>query len=154
VGVRTVSRVHGSAAGEARGHNAPSPEQPRAFVVARRAYGAFFVAMAAVNVALAASDLEQYGSFADDALVPAYGQLWADLVAPNLEVLIPLLVGFELVVGLTLWWARGRALRVALWLIVAFHLALVPANASTAWNLLLVLIPLGLLWWLRELTAR
>jgi hypothetical protein len=154
VGVRTAPRAQGAAADEAGSHATSPREQPRAFVAARRVYGVFFVTMAAVNVVLAASDLAQYGTFADDALVPAYGELWSDLVAPNLEVLVPLLVGFELVVGLTLWWARERALRVALWLIVAFHLALVPANAYTAWNLLLALFPLGLLWWHRELTPR
>jgi hypothetical protein len=137
------------------GSPATSPrEQPRAFVIARRAYGAFLVAMAAVNVVLAASDLQQYSAFADEALLPLYRDLWATVVTPNVEVLVPLLIGFELAVGLTLWWARARALRVALWLVVAFHLALVPANPYAAWNLLLVLVPLGLLWWHRALSTR
>jgi hypothetical protein len=127
--------------------------QPRAFVVARRTYGAFLVAMAAVNVVMAASDLALYGAFADEALLPAYRQLWASVVTPNVEVLVPALIAFELAVGLTLWWARARALRVALWLVVVFHLALVPANVYAASNLLLVLIPLGLLWWHRALSA-
>jgi hypothetical protein len=126
--------------------------QPRAFVTARRTYGAFFVAMAAVNVVLAASDLALYADFADEALLAAYRELWASVVTPNVEVLVAVLIAFELAAGLTLWWARARALRVALWLVVAFHLALAPANAYAAWNLLLVLIPLGLLWWHRALT--
>jgi hypothetical protein len=128
--------------------------QPRAFVVARRAYGLFFLLMAAVNVVMAASDLAVYGTFADEAFLAAYRELWVSVVAPNLEVLVPALIAFELAVGLTLWFARARALRVALWLTVAFQLALVPANPYAAWNLLLVLFPLGLLWWHRALSAR
>jgi hypothetical protein len=127
--------------------------QPRAFVVARRAYGVFFIAMAAVNVIMAASDLAVYGTFADEAFLGPYRELWASAVSPNLEVLVPGLIAFELAVGLTLWWARARVLRVALWLTVAFQLALVPANPYAAWNLLLVLLPLGLLWWHRALAA-
>jgi hypothetical protein len=140
--------------------SAPAPQhadrrhQPRAFVVARRAYGAFFLLMAAVNVVMAASDLAVYGTFAEESFLAAYRELWVSVVAPNLEVLVPALIAFELAVGLTLWFARARALRVALWLTVAFQLALVPANPYTAWNLLLVLLPLGLLWWHRTLSAR
>jgi hypothetical protein len=140
--------------------SAPAPQhadhrhQPRAFVVARRAYGLFFLLMAAVNVVMAASDLAVYGTFADGAFLAAYRELWASIVAPNLEVLVPVLIAFELAVGLTLWWARAHALRVALWLAVAFQLALVPANPYAASNLLLVLFPLGLLWWHRALSAR
>jgi hypothetical protein len=137
----------------APGSSTASPHQPRAFVVARRAYGAFFVAMAAVNVVLAASDLDLYRGFADEAFLDLYRQAWASVVSPHVEVLVPLLIAFELAVGVTLWWARARALRVTLWLVVAFHLALVPANAYAAWNLLLVLLPLGLLWWHRQLTV-
>jgi hypothetical protein len=132
----------------------PRTHQPRGFVVVRRAYGAFFVAMAAVNVGVAASDLDLYVGFADGALLPVYGELWAALVAPHVELLVPFLIAFELAVGLTLWWARARVLRVTLWLVVAFHLALVPANAYAAWNLLLVAIPLLLLWWHRALATR
>jgi hypothetical protein len=128
-----------------------TPQQPRAFVVTRRVYGAFFVAMAGVNVVVAATDLTVYGDVADEPLVGLYGDLWRELVAPNLEVLVPMLIAFELVAGLTLWWARGSALRVALWALVAFHLALVPASAFTLTNLVLVVVPLGLLWWHRAL---
>jgi hypothetical protein len=128
-----------------------TPQQPRAFVVTRRVYGAFFVAMAGVNVVVAATDLTVYGDVADEPLVGLYGDLWRELVAPNLEVLVPMLIAFELVAGLTLWWARGRALRVALWALVAFHLALVPASVFTLTNLVLVVVPLGLLWWHRAL---
>jgi hypothetical protein len=141
-----------TAAGSTSAPEAAARHQPRAFVVARRTYGAFFVAMAAVNVVLAASDLAIYAAFADEALLSPYRELWASVVTPNVEVLVPALIAFELAVGLTLWWARARALRGALWLVVAFHLALVPANAYAAGNLLLVLIPLGLLWWHRQLT--
>jgi hypothetical protein len=128
--------------------------EPRAFVVARRIYGGFFVAMAAVNAVVAGVDLDVYAAFADTPLVGLYGDLWRDVVAPNLEVVVPLLIAFELVVGLTLWWARERGLRTALWAIVAFHLALVPANPYAASNLLLVLVPLGLLWWHAALRPR
>lgn len=131
-----------------------APHQPRAFVVARRLYGAFFVAMAGVNLVVAATDLRSYGSFADDAWLPGYADLWQDLVAPNLEVLVPALIAFELVAGLALWRARGRVLRLALWAVVAFHLAIAPGNLAAASNLLLVAIPLALLWWHAVLERR
>jgi hypothetical protein len=131
-----------------------TPQQPRAFVVARRIYGGFFVAMAAVNVVMASADLSLYATFGADPLLGFYGDLWRGLVTPNLEVLVPALIAFELAAGLAMWWGRGRTLRLALWAVVAFQLALVPASIYAVTNLALVLVPLGLLWWHRALQRR
>jgi hypothetical protein len=130
------------------------PQQPPVFVVARRLYGGFFVAMAAVNVVMASADLSLYATFGADPLVGIYGDLWRELITPNLEVLVPALIAFELAAGLAMWWGRDRALRGALWAVVAFQLALVPASIYAVANLALVLIPLGLLWWHRALQRR
>jgi hypothetical protein len=129
-------------------------QQPRVFVVTRRLYGAFFVLMAAVNVVMASTDLSLYAEFGTEPLLGVYGSLWEAVVAPNLEVLVPALIAFELAAGLTMWWGRDRALRAALWAVVAFQLALVPASVYAAINLVLVLLPLGLLRWHRQLTDR
>jgi hypothetical protein len=130
------------------------PPQPRAFVAARRIYGGFFVAMAAVNVVMASADLSLYATFGADPLVGFYGDLWRGLVTTNLELLVPALIAFELAAGLVMWWGRDRALRLALWAVVVFQLALVPASIYAAVNLALVLVPLGLLWWHHTLQRR
>jgi uncharacterized membrane protein YbaN (DUF454 family) len=135
----------------------PAPvlaHEPRAFRLARRTYGVFFLLMAGVNVVLASSDPTLYAGFADEALVPAYGELYRSVVGSNVEVLVAALIAFEVVIGLTLWFGRARSLRAALWAAVVFQLVLVPANVHAAWNLLLVLVPLGLLWWHRALSSR
>jgi hypothetical protein len=137
----------------------PSPcvpalaHEPRDLRLARRGYGGFFLLMAGVNVALAARDLGLYAGFADEALLPWYAVGYRALVSGNVEVLVPALIAFEVVVGVTLWAARGSALRAALWAAVAFQLALIPANRYAATNLLLVLVPLGLRWWHRAATG-
>jgi hypothetical protein len=123
--------------------------EPPAFRLARRAYGVFFLAMAAVNVVVASVDLDRYAEFGRDPLVGAYEHVWRSLVTPNLEVLVPALIAFEVLVGFVLWTSRSQRLRAALWAIVAFQLALVPASVYAAWNLLLVTVPLTLLWWHR-----
>jgi hypothetical protein len=129
------------------------PHEPRAFRLARRAYGVFFLAMAAVNVVGASVDLDLYAEFGSDPILGVYDGIWTRLVAPNLEVLVPALIAFELIVGVVVWSSRERPLQLALWAAVAFQLALVPANAYAAANLLLVVVPLGLLWWQRAWRA-
>jgi hypothetical protein len=126
-----------------------TPHEPYAFRLARRVYGGFFLAMAAINVVVASVDLDLYAEFGRDPLLGAYDELWTRLVVPNLEVLVPALIAFEVLVGLVLWTSRSPHLRTALWAIVAFQLALVPASVYAAWNLLLVTVPLTLLWWHR-----
>ena len=78
--------------------------------VARVVLAAVYLLGGVAHLVLAASSMDLYESFADQALVGVYTDLWRDAVVPHLAILVPLVGLFELAVGAALLW-RGRAVR-------------------------------------------
>lgn len=74
----------------------------------RLALGATYLLGALTHVALGAFAPDVYRQFADQALLPAYTDLWQTLVVPTLAVLQPLVTVFEFALAAALLW-RGRA---------------------------------------------
>ena len=68
-----------------------------------------------------------YEEFGRLALLDSYGELWDGLVVPNLRLLVPLVVVFEIGVGLAVL-GRGRIARAGNLFGGGFQLALVPSG--------------------------
>jgi len=101
--------------------------------------GAVYLLGGLVHVALGVLSPEVYERFADQALVDAYAEAWASLVAPNTTVLVPLVAAFELAVGVTLLW-RGRAVRLGHAAAAGFQAALVLSGPWGAVNAVLAAV--------------
>jgi hypothetical protein len=91
----------------------------------------FLVAGAAVNAAFLLTD-QSYSGFADGSSWSFVTSTWESLVVPNEGFFISLLVAFEATVGVLVL-LGGRPREVGLWLIAAFHVALL----SFSWWFLL-----------------
>jgi hypothetical protein len=116
----------------------------RARLVGRVAFGLLFtVAGGLVNAIYLATGTD-YAGFADASYLPFVRDTWRAVVAPDQVLWIGLLVAFELIAG-TLVLLGGRAARVGLMAMIAFHVALL----SFGWFFWVwavpVLVALGLL---------
>jgi hypothetical protein len=96
----------------------------RRWEVLRSGLGAIYILGGIAHLVLAVRAPEIYAHFAEQALVGAYTDLWAELVVPNLAVLVPLVGLFELAVGAALLW-RARSVRLGHIGGAAFQLGLV-----------------------------
>lgn len=78
--------------------------------VTRVLFGIVYLLGAVAHVALGLLAPGVYEEFADQALLVVYTDLWVSLVVPNLVVLQPLVIVFELFLVAALLW-RGQAVR-------------------------------------------
>jgi hypothetical protein len=96
----------------------------------------FLPAGAAVHAFYLASGVS-YSGFADWSWSSFVTETWESLVVPNDWFFIGLLIVFEATVGLLVLWP-GRPRRIGLWLIAAFHVALL----SFGWVYLVWVVPM------------
>jgi DNA-binding transcriptional LysR family regulator len=93
-------------------------------------WGTLFVAGGALFNTLKFASGGDYASFADDSYVAFVADTWRSLVAPNLYVFIPLLIAFEVAVGVLLL-TGGRRTQLALVGAIGFHLGLFSSVGPT-----------------------
>ena len=96
----------------------------------------YIVAGAAVNGFFLARG-DDYAEFADGSYIPFVRDTWRDLVVPNVEIWIGLLIAFELTVGV-LALLGGRRTQLAYGAAIAFHIALL----SFGWGFYLWSLPM------------
>lgn len=94
-----------------------------AMYLGRAAIGILFVAAGAFFNALNLASGGDYGTFAQDSYIPFVRHTWLSLVAPHQDIFIPLLIAFEVAVGL-LAVSGGRRTQLALVGVIGFHLGL------------------------------
>jgi len=100
-------------------------QPPVAVALGRIVYAATYVVGGAVHLFLWWSDPGVYAEITPYILYDWYRSLWTGSVLPNLDVLLPLLAGFELLLaGLVL--RRGRAARLGHGVGAAFQIGLAP----------------------------
>jgi hypothetical protein len=129
---------HGSGDGSGRPDagdgDTPTGQSVRRVDAVRLLLGASYLLGALVHVLLGLRAPETYAEFVDLTPWAAYGEAWRAFVVPNLGVLQPLVVLFELTVGLALL-VRGRAVRAGHAGGAVFQLALVPSGPWGVINL-------------------
>ena len=115
--------------------------------IARILFGILYLGGAIANITLTVvNSPESYHSFADDALIDFYREAWANLVIPNMTLMIALLIAYELALGVLFLGSR-RFLKIALAGGVIFCLGTVPFSLQVlSTNLPLGLIQVFLLW--------
>ena len=91
----------------------------------RIAFSVIFASGALVNVYFVLASPGIYEGFADLALLPAYRELWASVVLPNLPFMIGLVAGFEILLAVLLL-IKGRPARIGLFMAAVFMLLLFP----------------------------
>ncbi|MFC2038903.1 hypothetical protein ACFLUG_03940 [Chloroflexota bacterium] len=115
--------------------------------IARYIFGAVYLLGAAANITLVTiNGSESYISFADLSFFPWYRDAWMAVAAPNLTLIVILLIIFEISLGL-LFVTRRKFLKIALALGTLFCLASMPTMVEAIYtNLPLALIQAFLLW--------
>lgn len=115
--------------------------------IARYIFGVLFLLGAAANTTLVVvNGSESYKAFADASFFPWYYDAWMAVAAPNITLMVILVIVFEVCLGL-LFLIRRRYLKIALVLGILFCLASMPVMAQAIYtNLPLVLIQAFLLW--------
>jgi hypothetical protein len=96
---------------------------PRAMYVGRVAVATLFLGGGALFNTLQFATGGDYTDFADTSYLPFVTDTWRSVVAPNQEIFIPLLIAFEVAVGVLVL-LGGRKTQVALWAAIAFHVGL------------------------------
>ena len=97
--------------------------------------GALYLLGALAHIAIGLLAPEVYHQFANQALVGQYADLWISLIAPNIAILLPLIIIFEISVMAFLFW-RGTAVLIGHAAGAGFQVALVlsgpwgPINAG------------------------
>ena len=95
----------------------------RAMYVGRVAVATLFIAGGALFNTLTFATGGDYSGFADRSYLPFVTDTWRSVVAPNQYMFIPLLIGFEVVVG-ALVLTGGRRTQLALVGAIGFHIGL------------------------------
>jgi hypothetical protein len=95
----------------------------RAMYVGRAAVATLFLVGGALFNTMNFATGGDYGEFADGSYLPFVTDTWRSLVAPNQDLFIPLLIAFEVVVGVLVLMG-GRKTQLALVLAIAFHIGL------------------------------
>jgi hypothetical protein len=115
--------------------------------VARIIFGAIYLLGAAANISLTVINGPQsYIGFADNTFFPWYREAWMAVAAPNITLIIVLLIAFEISLGL-LFIINRKYLKIALILGILFCLASMPTMVQTIYtNLPLALIQAFMLW--------
>lgn len=121
----------------------PAPAHAgRGWEVTRVLLGLVYLLGAVAHVAIGLLAPEVYEEFADQALLSVYTDLWVTLVVPNLVVLQPLVVVFEIVLGAVLLW-RGWAVRAGHVAGAVFQIGLILSGPWGPINALLAVIHLA-----------
>ena len=115
--------------------------------IARIIFGILYLGGAAANITLMLiNSPASYGPFADESLLPFYREAWAAVAVPNISLFVPLLIVFEIVLGV-LFLIGGRFLKLALVGGILFCLGTVPFGFKMmSTNLPLGLIQAFMLW--------
>jgi hypothetical protein len=95
----------------------------QAMYVGRVAVATLFLVGGALFNTLTLATGGNYFDFADGSYLPFVTDTWRSLVAPHQYIFIPLLIAFEVVVGV-LMLTGGRRTQLALVLAIAFHIGL------------------------------
>lgn len=96
---------------------------PRAMYVGRVAVATLFLGGGALFNSLTFATGGDYTEFADGSNLAFVTETWRAVVAPNQYLFIPLLIAFEMAVGVLVL-LGGRRTQVALGLAIAFHIGL------------------------------
>jgi len=115
--------------------------------VARIIFGIIYLLGAIANITLTVlNGTESYRSFADDSFFPWYREAWMTVAAPNITLIVILLIAFEIGLGL-LFIIKRKYLKIALILGILFCLASMPTMVQAIYtNLPLALIQAFMLW--------
>ena len=115
--------------------------------VARMIFGIIYLLGAITNITLVTINGSQsYIGFTDATFFPWYREAWMAVAAPNITLIVILLITFEISLGL-LFIIRRRYLKIALILGILFCLASMPTMVQAIYtNLPLALIQAYLLW--------
>ena len=118
--------------------------------IARFIFGIIYLLGAGFNTFLVMTEGWQiYKGFADETFFPFYREAWMAIAAPNITLIVVLLIAFEISLGL-LFIIKRKYLRLALILGILFCLASMPTMVEAIYtNLPLALIQAFLL--LKEL---
>ena len=119
--------------------------------VARIIFGIIYLLGAGFNTFLIVTEGSQiYIGFADETFFPWYREAWMAVAAPNITLIVILLIAFEIGLGL-LFILKRKYMKIALILGILFCLASMPTMIQAIYtNLPLALIQAFLLW--REFT--
>ena len=115
--------------------------------VARIIFGIVYLLGATANITLTLiNGTESYRGFADASFFPWYREAWMSVAAPNITLIVILLIAFEISLGL-LFIIKRKYLKIALILGILFCLASMPTMVEAIYtNLPLALIQAFLLW--------
>jgi len=115
--------------------------------VARIIFGIIYLLGAIANITLVTINGSQsYIGFADATFFPWYREAWMAVAAPNITLIVILLIAFEISLGL-LFIIKRRYLKIALILGIMFCLTSMPTMVEAIYtNLPLALIQVFLLW--------
>ncbi len=115
--------------------------------VARIIFGIIYLLGATANITLVTINGSQsYIGFADASFFPWYREAWMAIAAPNITLIVVLLIVFEICLGL-LFIIKRKYLKIALILGILFCLASMPTMVEAIYtNLPLALIQAFLLW--------
>ena len=110
-------------------------------------FGTIYLLGAIANITLATINGSQsYIGFADASFFPWYREAWMAVAAPNITLVVVLLIAFEICLGL-LFIIKRKYLKIALILGILFCLASMPTMVQAIYtNLPLALIQAFLLW--------
>ena len=123
--------------------------------VARIMFGVIYLLGTIANITLVMINGSQsYIGFADETFFPWYHEAWMAVAAPNITLIVILLIAFEIGLGL-LFIIKRNYLKIALILGILFCLASMPTMVQAIYtNLPLALIQAGLLWKEFRLSAK
>jgi hypothetical protein len=123
--------------------------------IARFVFGTIYLLGAAFNIYIVATvGWQAYIGFADETFFPWYRKAWMAVAAPNITLIVMLLIAFEISLGL-LFIVKRKHLKIALILGTLFCLASMPTMVEAIFtNLPLALIQAFLLWRELRLSAK
>ena len=115
--------------------------------IARFVFGTIYILGAAFNIYIVITvGWQTYIGFADATFFPQYREAWMAVAAPNIEIIVILLIAFEISLGM-LFIINRRYLKIALILGTLFCLASMPMMIQAIYtNLPLALIQVFFLW--------
>ena len=115
--------------------------------IARIVFGVIYLLGAIANITLVTINGSQsYIGFADATFFPWYREAWMAVAAPNITLIVILLIAFEISLGL-LFIIKRKYLKIALILGILFCLASMPTMVQAIYtNLPLALIQAFMLW--------
>jgi len=115
--------------------------------VARIIFGIIYLLGAGFNIFLVVTEgWQAYIRFADETFFPWYRDVWMSVAAPNITLIVVLLIAFEISLGLLFIISR-KYLKTALILGILFCLASMPTMVEAIYtNLPLALIQAFMLW--------